>query len=327
MSMIAQALAEFDEPKAAIAIVKSYGTLTLAADGIGKIEEAHKQVKRLRIDIDKRRKDLTAGALTYQRAINEEAKRLTAEVEPIEKSLWSQRQIHEAEKEKERQAKEAEKQAVLQSRIEKLAQAGCVASDVVALQKMDDDEFALHLMRESAKAQELREAAESARIEAEKREADRLAEVERQAEELRIRREEIEAERKAMEAEREAMLHQQAIERRHIEEQQAEVRRQKEEIRMEAERKAEAERQRLLAERKAEDERLAQIAAEEAEAYRLRKIEELKPEIEKASDFMKAAVYWADKKLTEIGRPYWSEFALKKIEEACIEIGRHIERG
>jgi len=83
----------------------------------------------------------------------------------------------------------------------------------------------------------------------------------------------------------------------------------------------------LLAERKAEDERLAQIAAEEAEAYRLKKAEELKPEIEKAADFMKAADYWADTKLTAIGRPYWSEFALKKIEEACIEIGRHIERG
>ena len=44
MSMITQALAEFDEPKQAIAMVKSYGTLTLADYGIGKVEQAHKQV-------------------------------------------------------------------------------------------------------------------------------------------------------------------------------------------------------------------------------------------------------------------------------------------
>ncbi len=95
MSMITQALAEFDEPKQAIAMVKSYGTLTLADDGIGKVEQAHKQVMRLRIDIDSRRKSLNEGALTYQRTINAEAKRLTEEIEPIENALSGQRKIHD----------------------------------------------------------------------------------------------------------------------------------------------------------------------------------------------------------------------------------------
>ena len=71
MSMIQQALAEFDESRAMIATVKEYGKFTLAVDGIGKVEEAHKQVKRLRIDITKRGKELRDGATKYSRALLE----------------------------------------------------------------------------------------------------------------------------------------------------------------------------------------------------------------------------------------------------------------
>ena len=285
MSMITQALAEFDEPKQAIAMVKSYGTLTLADDGIGKVDQAHKQVKRLRIDIDSRRKSLNEGALTYQRTVNAEAKRLTAEIEPIETALSSQRRIHEEILLKEQQEKHAAKRAVLTARIEKLAQAGCIVNDVAALEAMTDDEFLLHCVSEIAKAVSLRIEQEAARKAAEDIEIARLAEIKRQSDEIRIRQAELEADRKAMAAEREAMLHQQAIERQAIEQQQAEVRRQQQEIQREADRKTEAERQRVLAERKAEDDRLAVIAAEQKEVARLARLEALKPEIEKAETF------------------------------------------
>jgi hypothetical protein len=326
MSMIQQALAEFDESRAMIASVKEYGKFTLAVDGIGKVEEAHKQVKRLRINITKRGKELRDGATKYSRAIIEEEKRLVNEVEPIESALWYQRQIHEEQIELERVEKEKAKRAFLTARIEKLAQAGCVAGDVDAIAAMNDDEFSLHFICEKMKAESAREQAEIQRMLAEKLEADRLAEIARQAEEMCIRQEELDRDRKAMQAEREAMLHQQQVERRALEEQQAEIRRQQEEIRKAAELKAEEERQRVLAERRAEDIRLAEIASAEAEVARLARLEALKPEIEKAKTFCNALDEWAESYLEKLGVT-WADSALVSIERACIEIIRNVERG
>jgi chromosome segregation ATPase len=318
--MITQALAEFDEPKQAIEMVKSYGTLTLVDDGIGKVEQAHKQVKRLRIDIDSRRKSLNEGALTYQRTVNAEAKRLTAEIEPIETALSSQRQIHEEILLKEQQEKHAAKRAVLTARIEKLAQAGCIVNDVAALEAMSDDEFLLHCVSEIAKAVSLRKEQEAARKAAEDIEIARLAEIKRQSDEIRIRQAELDSERKAMAAEREAMQHQQQIERRALEEQQAEVRRQQQEIQREADRKTEAERQRVLAERKAEDERLAVIAAEQKEVARLARLEALKPEIEKAETFANRLFGEAVDILHNMGQPRWSVEAMESVRRCGLEV-------
>ena len=320
MSMITQALAEFDEPKQAIAMVKSYGTLTLADDGIGKVDQAHKQVKRLRIDIDSRRKSLNEGALTYQRTVNAEAKRLTAEIEPIETALSSQRRIHEEILLKEQQEKHAAKRAVLTARIEKLAQAGCIVNDVAALEAMTDDEFLLHCVSEIARAVSLRIEQEAARKAAEDIEIARLAEIKRQSEEIRIRQAELEADRKAMAAEREAMQHQQQIERRALEEQQAEVRRQQQEIQREADRKTEAERQRVLAERKAEDDRLAVIAAEQKEVARLARLEALKPEIENAETFANRLAEMSAAVLVSMEKPVWGPRAMVIIRQAGIDV-------
>ena len=320
MSMITQALAEFDEPKQAIAMVKSYGTLTLADDGIGKVEQAHKQVKRLRIDIDSRRKSLNEGALTYQRTVNAEAKRLTAEIEPIETALSSQRRIHEEILLKEQQEKHAAKRAVLTARIEKLAQAGCIVNDVAALEAMTDDEFLLHCVSEIAKAVSLRIEQEAARKAAEDIEIARLAEIKRQSEEIRIRQAELDSERAAMAAEREAMQHQQQIERRALEEQQAEVRRQQQEIQREADRKTEAERQRVLAERKAEDDRLARIAAEQKEVARQARLEALKPEIESAETFANRLAEMSAAVLVSMEKPVWGPRAMVIIRQAGIDV-------
>ena len=320
MSMITQALAEFDEPKQAIAMVKSYGTLTLADDGIGKVEQAHKQVKRLRIDIDSRRKSLNEGALTYQRTVNAEAKRLTAEIEPIETALSGQRKIHDEILLKEQQEKHAAKRAVLTARIEKLAQAGCIVNDVAALEAMTDDEFLLHCVSEIAKAVSLRIEQEAARKAAEDIEIARLAEIKRQSEEIRIRQAELDSERKAMAAEREAMQHQQQIERRALEEQQAEVRRQQQEIQREADRKTEAERQRVLAERKAEDDRLAVIAAEQREVARQARMEALKPEIEKAETFANRLAEMSAAVLVSMEKPVWGPRAMVIIRQAGIDV-------
>ena len=280
MSMITQALAEFDEPKQAIAMVKSYGTLTLADDGIGKVEQAHKQVKRLRIDIDSRRKSLNEGALTYQRTVNAEAKRLTAEIEPIETALSSQRQIHEEILLKEQQEKHAAKRAVLTARIEKLAQAGCIVNDVAALEAMSDDEFLLHCVSEIAKAVSMRLEQEAARKAAEDIEIERLAEIKRQSEEIRIRQAELDSERKAFETEK-------------------------------------AEMQRI---KNAEDARLAVIAAEQKEATRQARLEALKPEIEKAETFANRLSEMSAAVLVSMEKPVWGPSAMMIIRQAGIDV-------
>lgn len=326
-TMITQALAEFNDDRAMIATVKEYGKFTLAVDGFGKCDEAHKQVRRLRISIPKRGKDLRDGANTYCKAIIAEEKRLLEEVQPIEDALAAQCKIHNDAEKKRLEEKHAAKRAVLTGRIEKLAQAGCIAGDVASLEAMSDDEFQLHFLCEKMKAETAREQAEAARLAAEKLEADRLAEVARQAEEIRIRREELEADRRAVDAEREAMFHNQAIERRQLEEAQAEVRRQQQEIAAAEYHKAEVERQRMLAERKAEDDRLAKIAADEAEAARVARLEALKPEIEKAETFCDLLQRRAIEILAGMDRPSWSDSAMVKIEHACHQIRHVVERG
>jgi hypothetical protein len=278
--MITQALAEFDEPKQAIAMVKSYGTLTLADDGIGKVEQAHKQVKRLRIDIDSRRKSLNEGALTYQRTVNAEAKRLTAEIEPIETALSSQRQIHEEILLKEQQEKHAAKRAVLTARIEKLAQAGCIVNDVAALEAMSYDEFSLHCVSEVNKAVSLRIEQEAARKAAEDIEIARLAEIKRQSEEIRIRQAELDSERKAFETEK-------------------------------------AEMQRI---KNAEDARLAVIAAEQKEVARQARLEALKPEIEKAAMFANRLAEMSAAVLVSMEKPVWGPSAMMIIRQAGIDV-------
>ena len=280
MSMITQALAEFDEPKQAIAMVKSYGTLTLADDGIGKVEQAHKQVKRLRIDIDSRRKSLNEGALTYQRAINAEAKRLTEEIEPIENALSGQRKIHDEIVMKEQQEKHAAKRKVLTDRIERLAQAGCIAGDVAAIEQMSDDEFSLHSMREAAKAEVIRIEQEAARKAAEDIEIERLAEIKRQSEEIRIRQAELAEERAAFETEK-------------------------------------AEMQRI---KNAEDNRLAVIAAEQKEVARLARMEALEPEIQKAAVFANRLAEMSAAVLVSMEKPVWGPRAMMIIRQAGIDV-------
>jgi hypothetical protein len=153
-----------------------------------------------------------------------------------------------------------------------------------------------------------------------------FAELQRQADELQVRNEELTRDRRAMDAEREAMFHQQAIERRHFDEQQAEVRRLQKEIQRDLDRKVEDERQRVFAERKAEDDLLAQIAADEAQAALAAKLNALKPDIQKAERFAADLDAWAAAYLNVIG-VLWADSALVLLEQACNQNFRNVERG
>lgn len=151
------ALASF-EPM--IEMVIQYGNLTVAEDGIGKVEEAHKAVKRLRVDLDKKRKELNEGALTYQRTVNATAKSLTERISAVECRLEAERENYEAEKLKEKQAKEAAKAAVLNERVSRLSSAGVAVTDLAAISSMAADEFEFFFAKESRVAAEARAEAE-----------------------------------------------------------------------------------------------------------------------------------------------------------------------
>lgn len=140
MTLTDRAVAELSEFNALIENVQPYADLTVAEDGIGKVEEAHKAVKRLNASIEKKRKELKAGALEYGRTVDSIAKQLTAAVDKIEGKLGAEREAFEAVKDAERKAKEAEKLAAIQKRIDRCQEIG-VAFVLTELQSMADDDF------------------------------------------------------------------------------------------------------------------------------------------------------------------------------------------
>lgn len=89
-------------------------------EGLKAVNAARKMVKGYRIDIDKRRKELNADALEYQRRINGEAKRITALIEPIENHLANEEKKIDDEIERIKIEKERVEAARFQSRVIKL---------------------------------------------------------------------------------------------------------------------------------------------------------------------------------------------------------------
>jgi peptidoglycan hydrolase CwlO-like protein len=106
-SMTERAIGELTEFNEMIQVVIPYGQLTVAEDGIGKVEEAHKAVKRLSASIEKKRKELKAGALEYGRTVDSIAKQLSEKVDGIEVKLKAEREAFDAIEKAEKAEKEA----------------------------------------------------------------------------------------------------------------------------------------------------------------------------------------------------------------------------
>lgn len=122
-------LKKFNVTDAAIAEL-AQNFLILSIDGIddkeGKnsVSSARKIVKGYRVDVDKRRKELNADALEYQRRINGEAKRITALLEPIENHLENEEKKISDELEKIAKEKQDIIEARYADRIAKLIEIG-----------------------------------------------------------------------------------------------------------------------------------------------------------------------------------------------------------
>lgn len=329
LTMTQRAVEELSTFNELIATVIPYGELTVAEDGIGKVEEAHKAVKRLHADIEKKREELKEDSLKYGRTVDSIATQLKSKVKEVEAKLKAERDAHDAVEKAEKAAKEAAKQAAKQARINEMVANG-IAIDWVAAELPEEEwmwwlskakKEAAAIAEEKRIAEEFEAKQRKEREElAAKLQAEHEAETKRQAEELRIRAAEIERQRLADEAvlaeQRKAMEAKLAEERRAMEAEREAIRQQQEEIR-----KAELERQ-------AEVERLAAIerqAAEakakaEQEAARLAKLEALKPEIERAESFCESLKSNARQWFETNGDSPWTNDAINSINWACRDI-------
>ncbi len=290
-SLTEQALIALQSFEPMVDQVLSYANLTVAEDGIGKVEEAHKAVKRLRIDLEKKRKELNEGALQYQRTVNATAKSLTERISKVESRLEGERETHEEAKRKEKAAKDAEKAAVLNERVKRLTEAGVVVSDLAAVAAMDATDFEFYFARESRIAEEAK------------------AELKRQADELALRQEELRIQRQQQDAERAAEIEKIRIEREAMEAERAEMRRQQEAI------NRHNEELRAKAEAEAAEKRRQEREAEEA-----RKLAVAAPELDKLDCVMFVISQAAREAVVNSGNPAWGVHLDEGLKKLAIDM-------
>lgn len=334
-TMTERAVQELSTFNDMISAVLPYGEFTVAVDGIGKVEEAHKQVKKLHAAIEAKREDLKRVALDYGKTVDSIATQLKSTVKEIESKLKAERDAFDAIEKAEKAAKEAAKQAAKQKRLDDMV-AFRIPVDLAAAD-LPDEEWMWWFSKAKKQVAELEERIADERRQAEafeaaqRKEREELAakmaeETKRQAEELRVRAEEVErqrladeavlrAEREAMEAQRKATEAKAAEERRQMEAEREELRRQQDEIRKAAEVKA------------AEERRSAEAKAEEiAKAERLAKMLALQPEIEKAEAFCEMLKNQSHAWFIANGEQRWTDIAVNALNWACRDIITEVKK-
>lgn len=93
-------------------------------DGYNAVNDARKLIKEKRVAVEKKRNELNADALAYQRTVNAEAKRITAMLEPIEKDLEEKKKAIDDEKERLKQEAIRLKQEKTAGRIGQMVKLG-----------------------------------------------------------------------------------------------------------------------------------------------------------------------------------------------------------
>lgn len=219
-----QALADLRANKAlAESLADRYGTVKAITNGkeYEAVRLAIADHRTLRLDIEKRRKELVDGALKWQREVNAVAKEITATIEASEDRLKA---IKDAEDEKKERAKREKAEAERKALEEKIR-----AEREEKERQLAEAREAIRLERERIEAEnaererilaerEAEFAKERERVEAERRKLDQ--------ERLRLEREEVERQAKAR-AEEEAKARAEAQKRHDDERAKAEAERAK----------------------------------------------------------------------------------------------------
>ena len=281
-------IAEYSPTAAALAELRQkyekavYDTSTVV--GMAKAVAARRELREVRVNLEKLRKELKAPALERSRLIDAEAKALTTQIEAMEDPIDAQIKAEEERK----AAEKAERERIERERLEALHRrvadiramaVGCVGASaenirgqIVTLEQTEIDESFGEMQADAATAKE------ETLTKMESMHAATVA-AEAEAERLRIEHQKLEAARKAQEE-------QAARDRAELAKLRAEQEAREQAARAEMEKQQEAERQRLAAER-AEQERLQAIedakrAQVEAEARAKREAEQREIERQRA---------------------------------------------
>lgn len=203
-------LEKFNPTKAEITvIVDKYKALEINGiedkDGYHAVDEARKELKKVRVNIQKTGKEMREQAVAYQKAVITKEKELVELVEPTEKLLEQRQNLIDEEKEK------ATRKAVLPERVDRLDAINVIA-DVDFLLKLDSIEFESYFNDKNAeflKAKEATMLAELAKIQEEKRKLEderlnqeRIAEAQRFAEQKKLEDDRLAEERRIAEEQR-----------------------------------------------------------------------------------------------------------------------------
>jgi hypothetical protein len=209
--------------------------------GYDACRKARIEVKGLRVDIEKRRKELKAESLEFGRRVDAKAKALMEPLTAIESHLQSQQDIVDNEKKRLVQEEERRAEAQFQERVSKLQECGAYFN-LTDIKLMTEEEYTLKLLEEQerfARRQE-KEAIEKARLaELEAIRVEQQRKIDEQEADAKRLRDELIAKQRAELAEKERQLNEAK----------------------EAERKAQAEK--VEAERQIERQRLAALAEQE----------------------------------------------------------------
>lgn len=273
-----------------------YSGLTIAGvddkAGFNKVSAARKEVKAVRVQVEKERKALVDDAVKWQRQVNEAANGIKDQLVAIEEPLQKLEDDFLAEKERIKQEVERLRREKIQNRVQVIMSVPGVNYNGVLytlskfnigqldVENLSDDDFQSKVEALEAEYQiilEERLAAEQAakeeadRLEAQRREQEAAAaELKRQQEELEAEKRRIAEEQERKEAEIKAQHEAAEVElRRQREELEAKEREQKHQEELEAARKEAAEKARIEAELKAQRD-----AEAKAEADRLAKEKE-----------------------------------------------------
>ena len=151
-------------------------------DGYKAVSEAIKIVRTYRTGVEKVRKQIKEDYLKTGRAIDEEAKRLTASLEEIENPLKDKKQEIDNEIQAEKDRQEAEAQAKTDKRVEELEAVGIkfdgrfysigedISVDIVTIKDFTDEQFSEFKNRVSAVNDKLQEAERIKNLHNERRE-------------------------------------------------------------------------------------------------------------------------------------------------------------
>jgi DNA repair exonuclease SbcCD ATPase subunit len=291
----------------AVAGVTIAGHAEGAPKGRKAVEAARLALKKVRTPIEKRRKELKAPILALGELVDNEARRLTALIQPREEALENEALAYDADQARIKREAEVAEKARIQARVDAWIAAEGATESIPGLAQLDEEIF-LDLLSAAQGTKAARDAErEAQRLADEARLAEERAERVRQEQEVRDR---IAAEQKKLDEEREAL----ARERSDLEAARKVLKEQQDKL--EADARAEQDRKdaqaKAEADAKAEVDRLAKEDQERREA--IAKREALRPDREKIAAFANAWIR-ARPKVPEINDPELSAYLLNLTDD------------